>query len=196
MFLNREIWVLQSRYDVVALVGLSGVGKSTLLRHIAADIEFTHLEASQLIKSELQLQMKSRTSEELRKGNIAGNQHLLISGFQRAVGTRPGPFVVDGHVLIDTDTGIVEIASSVFEALGVELFCFVQAAPEQIVEQRLADAQRSRPNRTADEIAAQQDLGLIVCGRIARRLGVPAIIISPQRPELLIAALSVPPNLT
>ena len=36
---------------VVALLGLSGVGKSTILRKLAAHIAFQHLQASAIIKA-------------------------------------------------------------------------------------------------------------------------------------------------
>lgn len=189
MYSNREILGLPSRYGVVALVGLSGVGKSTLLRQIGDRLDFVHLEASRLIKDELKLQKRAFTSEELRRGNITQNQDLLVSGFYRAVEGQEGPFIVDGHVLIDTDSGLEEIPSAVFKRLGVELFCLVQAAPEQIVAQRLTDVTRSRPQRGIAEIAAQQDQSVVVCARIARSLNVPAIMITSETPGLLLQAL-------
>jgi len=181
---------LLSKYRVIALVGLSGVGKSTLLRQISVNAPFIHLEASNLIKSELRLQSQETSSEELRRGDIAHNQELLVSAFHRAIDGRDGPFILDGHVLIDTDAGITDIPSIVFGKLGVELFCFVQAAPEQIVARRLSDEVRIRPRRDVDEISAHQDLALIVCGRIARELNVPAIVITPEAPDLFLAALT------
>ena len=64
----------------IALVGLSGVGKSTYLRKLAKQISFTHLEASTLIKEEIHSRRaEERTSEALRTGDEGAFEELLRS---------------------------------------------------------------------------------------------------------------------
>ena len=66
------------------LVGLSGVGKSTLLKKVGKRVSFLHLQASHLIQNELVFQTSvTQTSEQLRNGPIINNQAHLISAFQR-----------------------------------------------------------------------------------------------------------------
>jgi adenylate kinase len=172
------------------VVGLSGVGKSTLIRRIGESVDVVHLEASTLIKSELLQQRQSLTSDQLRRGDIARNQELLIAGFQRATADcQVDRIILDGHVLVDTDSGVIDIPSSVFDRLGITSFCFVHAEPEEIVRRRLADQTRMRPHREVSDISAQQDLGLIVCARIARDLKVPIVVITAEIPNRLADAL-------
>lgn len=103
-----------SKRRVVALVGLSGVGKSTLLEDARRRLVFEHLQASDLIKAERQeRQGKPAAHDLLREGNIDDNQDLLISGFMRRA-PEEGLIVLDGHTIIDTPDGLVEISPSVF----------------------------------------------------------------------------------
>lgn len=95
---------------VVALVGLSGVGKSTLLGEIARSVPFCHFQASNLIKAERARSTSRETSsEELRLGPVLDNQALLISSFTRATRDVVGLVVFDGHIIIDGLFGLTEI---------------------------------------------------------------------------------------
>lgn len=106
-----------SRRKVVALAGLSGVGKSTLLENAQRTLVFEHLQASELIKAERrECQRKPVAHDLLREGNIDDNQALLISGFMRRA-PKEGLIVLDGHTVIDTPDGLVEILPSVFRRL-------------------------------------------------------------------------------
>lgn len=47
------------RMKTIAVVGLSGIGKSTMIAHVRRTIELTHLQASALIKSEQAFRQQS-----------------------------------------------------------------------------------------------------------------------------------------
>jgi adenylate kinase family enzyme len=53
---------------VIAVLGLSGVGKTMLVNRVSEQKELLHLTASDLIKARL-----AQTSEQLRKGAVADN---------------------------------------------------------------------------------------------------------------------------
>jgi adenylate kinase len=75
--------------SIIALVGISGVGKSTLLCELSKDLSFQHLQASALIKSEREAATLFETStDDLCNANIADNQALLTRLIHHCGGTR------------------------------------------------------------------------------------------------------------
>jgi len=167
---------------VVALLGLSGVGKSTLLHQLADDIAFQHLQASALIKEAREaVQARDVSTDTLRHGNIDENQQLLIRGFADAVAPGSELVVLDGHSVIDTDKGLVAIESSVFGTLGVAGIVYLADVPTQIVKRRLADSGRQRPARSANEIREHQNVALLNAFKIALELGVPMTVLTPAQ---------------
>jgi adenylate kinase len=170
----------------IALVGLSGVGKSALLRRLAVRTPLRHLQASQMIKAELAAHSsRPISSEQLRLGSVLDNQSLLISGFARATIDRPDLVVFDGHTVIDAPGGLIEIPARVFSALKVCHLVFLKGHPNQIALQRRNDTARFRPQRSPEELESQQNLAIAVARQIACDLDVPLTIIAPDEFERL-----------
>ncbi len=170
----------------ITLVGLSGVGKSTMLSKLGNDTRYLHLQASALIRDEKVADSGSISdSEGLRLGNIDENQQLLVRGFLRAKGKSQDTLVLDGHTLIDTPSGLIEISPLVFEEMGISHFVFLFDAPETIFARRGADTTRIRPSRTVKELSHQQELALLVAFRASLRLNVPLTIISQSHIDTL-----------
>ena len=166
-----------SRRKVVALAGLSGIGKSTLLKDARRGLVFEHLQASDLINTERhERQGKPVSHDLLREGDIDGNQALLISGFMRHA-PKDGLIVLDGHTVIDTPSGLVEISPSVFSAIEVSRFVIVIDDVEKIALRRLSDAQRTRPVRSHEELAEHQERSVLAAYRAALTLNVPLFIV-------------------
>lgn len=171
---------------VIALLGLSGVGKSTSLEKVGKRVSFLHLQASQLIQDELVSQTSvTRTSEELRNGPIIDNQTHLINAFRKETATYNGLIVLDGHVIVDTVDGLVDIPADVFEELGVAHFIVLQELPHRIFKQRLRDATRTRPERTESELAEHQRLSILATTNIALELGCPVSLLTQQHEDEL-----------
>jgi adenylate kinase len=162
---------------VIALVGLSGVGKSTLLAKLEKRIPLKHFAASDVIKAELaRSESRSASSEELRLGSVLDNQSLLVSGFARCTQGLEGLVVLDGHTVIDGSCGLIEIPAEVFAAAHVRHIIFLKAHPDQIAERRTNDA-RSRPHRSPEQIREHQQVAITVTRKIAAQLYVPLTII-------------------
>lgn len=162
---------------VVAFVGLSGVGKSTLLAHARASVAFKHLQASALIKAERDRRQQAAIDHDaLREANIDDNQALLIEGFRHAV-PEAELVVLDGHTVIDTPDGLVEIEPKVFRMLGVSRFVVLTEGPEESYRRRLADPERKRPARSVDELRQQQERSVLVAHRAALALRVPLVVL-------------------
>lgn len=163
----------------VALVGISGVGKSTFLRRLSKEISFTHLEASTLLKEEVQLRQATKpTSEDLRLGAVLDNQNLLNCAFDRHVNDLDGLVVLDGHTIIDTGAELQEVPVSVFEKMHLDAFFFLQDDPCKILSRREADSTRNRPERNIDEITEHQSKAILTTARIAHAMRIPCTILS------------------
>ncbi|WP_149541214.1 ATP-binding protein [Siccirubricoccus phaeus] len=156
---------------VVAVVGLSGVGKSTLLQKLNEGQIFRHFQASVLIREQKAAMNEMSAQDILRLGNIEDNQRLLVEGFKRATDNMTGLIVLDGHTIIDTPAGIVVIHPDVFRDMGVSRFVFVYEDPAVIALRRAGDSSRKRPLRTEDELREQQEMALICAFRASIALG-------------------------
>jgi adenylate kinase len=178
------------RQAVVAVVGVSGVGKSALLREIATNVEFQHLSAGALIGEGRNAVGASRVGQDdLRAANIDDNQILLVHGFQEARDPNAHLVVIDGHTIIDTPSGLVRIAPHVFECLNVSQFVFLADEPEAIRQRRLSDGTRQRPARTAEELGEHQAQALLCAFDAALRLDVPLSVFSTKQLAALTALL-------
>lgn len=137
----------------IALVGISGVGKTTFLKNLASELTFQHLTAGTLISEGKSLEREDR--DKLRLSNINENQRLLILGFHRARDPNIPFVVMDGHVVIHGAEGLEIIGSDVFEALGIDAMMHLVAPPERILENRLKDA--GRVSSFPDSIKCSQE---------------------------------------
>ena len=177
--------------SIIAVVGISGVGKSTLVRQAGGQRKILHLTASELIKSEQhRRQVQDQTSEELRAGPVLDNQSLLIAAFERATLDAGVPIVFDGHTTIDAPTGLVEIPTEVFRRIGVQHLVFVEDAPEEIARRRTADVSRSRPERSAAQLQRYQEVSKAAATRISTELSIPLTSIGPGELASLLSILT------
>lgn len=168
-----------SKSIVASLVGISGVGKSALLKMLGERVEFTHLQASEIIKGEKRrLENVEVSSEELRLGRIDDNQALLVSGFSKLTRGISGLIVLDAHMLIDTSAGLVEIPPSVFDQCNVSRFVVLKEEPKIIAERRAKDANRKRPVISKSELTDHQNLTIQTALRAGKTLGVPVDVIA------------------
>ena len=180
----------------MAIVGVSGVGKSTLLHNLSKRLEFQHLQASVLIKEQIRFETgEGVIHDDLRKVNIDENQRLLISGFQRCTAQSTGLIVLDAHTLIDTPSGFVEIPPAVFQAMGVSRFIFIYASAEDIGVRREADSSRARPTRSVVELATQQNAAQLAAFTCALALNLPLHVVSASDTLLVERLLSNPAGL-
>lgn len=177
--------------NVVAVFGLSGVGKSWLIARFAAVNPVLHLQASQLLKdAKAAVTGMAMTSEELRKDAVIDNQALLISAFVNARNAAPVPILFDGHCVIDAGDKLVEIPASVVEALGPSALLFVHAEPSAIFNRRTGDMTRVRPTRSIVELKEHQDRARAICGEYADLLKINLHIIEADDEASFAAAAS------
>lgn len=171
----------------IALLGLSGVGKSTLVGRLRQSVQIVHLQASALIKAEQAYRAQhADSSEALRLGSVMDNQDLMIAAYRRAAQATTLPIIFDGHNVIDGRDGLVEIPASVFSALGLTAICYLSANPEWIAERRQADVGRARPARDAATLAEHQRIACSAAERIAGEIGCGFVTIADDKIDQLI----------
>jgi len=176
--------------QVVALTGLSGVGKSTLIRTLAASVPLEHLEASVLIKEGRRaIGDATITQDQLRFVDIDENQNLLIRGFRLKAGTSSRLIILDGHTLIERDDGLTRIDARVFGAIGIDSMIFLADDPEAIAQRRRDDPARKRPVPSVDRLRLVQEEAQQQAVAICLALSVPLQIFRPNQPELIAQAL-------
>lgn len=176
---------------IVAFVGISGVGKSTLLKAASNRLSFQHLQASSLIKDAREAITTSPiAADDLRRASINDNQALLIDGFNNARSPEEPLIVLDGHTVIDTPSGLVRIEPRVFAALGVTQFILLVDDAQAISSRRDSDQSRNRPKRSPQELEEHQTQALLNAFAAARELNVPLTVFTNTQIDAICAALT------
>ncbi|OWY15564.1 hypothetical protein B6V72_03005 [Thioclava sp. F34-6] len=165
----------------IALVGISGVGKTTLLKGAANVRPFLHLEASKLIKEEIALsKQKFEIADNLRSAEVVGNQSALLKAFHRRTDREAGLVVLDGHTVLDTGSQLQRIPPSIFAEMNLHSLLFLQDDPEAIRHRRSADIARVRPKRSTDEIRHLQEVAILTAADIALKLAIPLHVVTHE----------------
>lgn len=160
-------------HATIALIGISGVGKSSLLGALSEAVTFQHLQAGHLIKAAREALQQGIAHDDLRQADINDNQTLLVQGFRAARDTNAAIVVLDGHSVVDTPAGMIAIEPTVFEALGITQFILVIDDPAEIHRRRTADLSRNRPPRSLEDLDVHQREALLSAFAAARHLAVP-----------------------
>lgn len=175
---------------VIGVFGISGVGKSWLVGEVVSRISGSlQLQGSALIKEGLA--DPSLSSDELRSTSgdrILANQRILIAMFNRALAEQSSRLVLfDGHLLIDTEAGLIEVPEAVIAALRTALLVHVEAEPTLIAARRHGDASRKRPARDIDTLAAQQARSRDLCQSYGHLLNIPMHVAGSGDVDALVA---------
>lgn len=164
---------------IIAVFGLSGVGKSWLIGRCVAHFPVLHVQASQLLREAKAVLSGERvTSEELRKGAVLDNQTLLIQAFARLRETAAEPIVFDGHCVVDNGDQLLEIPTEVIAGLAVSHLVFVEGSAKGIIERRQNDAARVRSARSEAELSHHQQRAKAVCKVYSGSLGLPLTVVT------------------
>lgn len=146
---------------VVLVVGVSGVGKSTLCQSISeATLETLHLTASNFVKTV--------------GGRIDSDQMSLTRAIKSSLDEFLGSLVlIDGHLTFEN----FEIPITAIELLQLDFILALKEDPEIILERRKSDSTRVRRIETIDMIRKAQEREILYSQSIANALGIEMYII-------------------
>ena len=160
-------------HSVVALVGISGVGKTTFLQRLAKEVEFQHLTAGSLIAAAKAAGSGDR--DRLRLSNIDENQRLLVVGFHLARDLSAPLVILDGHVVIHAADSLHIIGAEVFSQIGITGMIHLASSPERIAENRANDSGRDRPLLSQDDLERHQNASMVNATAVCQSLEVPLL---------------------
>lgn len=160
--------------NTILVFGISGVGKSWLCRKTTEALAVRHVSGSQLIQAEKERVTSHLVSTDaLRTGLVVDNQQLLLEGFKHFRLQDSRSILFDGHNVVDTDNGLVEIPFEVIAGLEPAALIIVTDSPKSIVDRRAADTSRDRPPRSVEDLSAYQALSHELAERHADLLSIP-----------------------
>lgn len=166
---------------VVALTGIPGVGKTTMLGALGERLSFVPLQASALLRKAREGSLGQTVPHDaLRYADLDENQRLLIQSFGVSTTDAMRLIVLDSHTIIERDDGYVVVDPTVFAAIGIRAMVFVHDSPEAISLRRERDAGRRRPERDAAALGLLQDSARVHAEKICRLLDVPLYAATPR----------------
>jgi len=165
----------------VAIVGISGVGKSSFAKRLSCLVNVEIVGASNLIRSILEASTGTKwTSEDMRNADTDRMQEALIDGFENLRKQVGIPLILDAHTIIDKGTYLERVKPSFFQRLGIDLILNLRADPTELVERRHNDLKRIRPELSVDEISRHQKESTESAIAIGVALGVPCVNVSNE----------------
>lgn len=163
-----------SRPIVIAIFGLSGVGKTYLINRFVAESEHVERLSAGSIIAEARSIMDPEFLRKLPTNELDRSQELLIAGFPRTLENLTARLLLlDAHTVIDNGSDeLYLVADSVFAALRPDGIIHVEAEPRVIARQREADTGRARPYRSVQVLDDQQRVSARRAEEVAAGLGV------------------------
>jgi adenylate kinase len=174
---------------IIAITGVSGVGKSTFVRSLAMTVPLEHLQASTLIQEGRNAAGEMVIQDQLRLVDLDENQRFLVAGFRLATASKRGFIILDAHTIIEKGNEIIPIDAGIFGAVGISTMIFLEDDPAAIADRRRGDASRVRLVPHVDRLSQIQDVArkqaLIIC----RTLNVALYVYHPSQFAAVGAAL-------
>jgi adenylate kinase len=170
---------------IVGVFGISGVGKSTLIAKAREEVSSLHVQASALIKEGLADPMMHSEALRRRSGDqIRANQDILVKSFWRKVrGQHYRLILFDGHLVVDTDSELLEIPQVIIRRIRPTLMVHVEDDAAKIAERRFCDSHRVRPVRSEATLWEHQRMSARLCKAYAYQLGVEAMVLRSDEAE-------------
>jgi adenylate kinase len=163
---------MSSKGRFVCVFGVSGVGKSTLVRGFVSN----NPDWGMLVASELLEDATNRTRDELRNERaetIEDNQYVLVDLVRVQRERVPSMhFILDAHCVIEGDSELRRVDVEVIRRLAPSLLVFIHDSPAQIVKRREKDERRRRVARSVNFVVELQALVEETCRGYAAALNV------------------------
>jgi adenylate kinase len=133
-----------------------------------------HVSGSKLIQAEKERVTSEMVSTDtLRTDHIVDNQQLLLAGFRHLRMQDSTSVLFDGHNVVDTDNGLVEIPFEIIAGLEPAALIMVTGSPDAILGRRFADGSSDQPLRSVEALSDYQELSHKLSESHAALLSIP-----------------------
>lgn len=148
---------------LVVLVGIPGVGKSTLLAKVVEILRGRQIKASVNSFGTMMLETARENGiqdrDEMRKLAVSKQQNLQKTAAKKISQLDDDVVIVDTHAFISSPEGYYPgLPEHVLEIIKPTNFISVSAKPEEIYSRRINDTSRNRDMITLPDIKAELDV--------------------------------------
>jgi len=158
---------------MIAFMGISGAGKSYLLKSLPLRRSYHVVTASELIKRQINSRDSSSvSSEQMRLSATNDMQALLMEAVKIEQKTAESPIILDCHAVIDKGDHLDPVPISVFEKIGVLRVIHLVVSPAEIWSRRRDDNSRTRPVISVEQLANHQNRSVAHARAISRAIHV------------------------
>lgn len=169
---------LEESSPLVVVTGVSGSGKDYLIEDFRDRSEL----AIDVVNFGQELFERARTlvpslsnRDEISRKVSQSELYPIIEELAHDIRQR-GPAILNTHVVYKQGEALV-INPAVEQRIGPDLYAFVEADPEQIVEWRAHDATRDRQPENPDAIRLHQDVARSATAYLAEYVGARFVVI-------------------
>ncbi|MDX9783102.1 MAG: ATP-binding protein [Bacteroidales bacterium] len=184
---------MSNQRDITLFVGLSGVGKTFVINRLLSEERMCiHLSAGSLIKKKL-TNIERDSLRVLNKEVILKNQFLMAEQFNCDLVDidKDCRIFLDAHMLVDNDEELIDIPFSIFKMISPSRLIFLFDEVETIVARRQRDVTRTRPERSSEELAKQQDRSFLLAQSLCDYLSIPFYAFLPSEIDEMKEAISL-----
>lgn len=150
---------------IVAVMGVPGVGKTTVIKGARRYVDFTYVNHGDVFLEVARELLGIECRDDIRRTLLWDEYRELHREVARRIAGmgREGLVVLDTHALVALPTGFMPgFPLFVLEALPVSVWVLVEAPPEEIARRRERDAgERKRGGGLEEEIALHQELNRV-----------------------------------
>ena len=168
----------------VLVCGTYGAGKSTLIKHLQTlRGSIIHVPASSLILQALgrndQSYFTTRDTKQafVDQERLADHYQDICQVYHRAT------VIFDGHHTVRCNEGEMLIPSDTFAPMNFDLVVYVNTYSDVIIQQRLDDTTKTRPEQSVEELDAERYELMRSASDLADELGIPFLSICERTME-------------
>lgn len=176
--------MVESRKRVVAIVvGIAGVGKSTVISRAAELLSQKNIKATIIVFGTLMFEeskkMGLKNRDEMRKLSIEDQHHLQDIAAKRIAQMNEEILIIDTHMFINTTEGYYPgIPSRLLEILKPSYLIMIAADPAEIVRRRTTDNTRDRDIVSLENIRNELEISKAMVATSSVLTGSPFILIA------------------
>lgn len=153
--------------------GIAGIGKTHLIARVLPQFPLAVTWRASAIIQEARDVADPDLLRRMSRDEIALSQGLLITGLERRRRESTSALIVlDGHSVVDSDDGLIDIAVETIRQLRVQVVVHLDDTVARIAARRASDNNRRRPARTIEQLSHYQSRSLANCKLYESRLGI------------------------